>query len=97
MNKYQTVPRGSNRGVQTHRPRFTHSRNSILDTSVSVDVDDAESVIPMELRRHWSGLEELDQLKSIHHVIYRVVYRHSAETISIVRRDDRRAALMRDS
>lgn len=61
------------------------------------DVDDTRSVIPMELRKHWNGLDELEQSTQLRDVIHRVVYSHAAGTISIVLLDDWRAALMRDS
>ena len=55
---------------------------------VLADVDDAESVIPLELRRHWNGLDEIEQSHHLCDVIHRVVYRHGAGTIRIILRDD---------
>lgn len=60
---------------------------------VLADIDDAESVIPMELRRHWNGLDELEQLRALRDVIHRVVYSRAAEKISVVLRDDWKAAI----
>jgi DNA invertase Pin-like site-specific DNA recombinase len=60
---------------------------------VLADVDDAESVIPLELRRRWNGLDELGQSRSLRGVIQRVVYSHAVRTISIVVRDDWRTVI----
>jgi hypothetical protein len=60
---------------------------------VLADVDDAESVIPIELRQHWNQLDELEQPKALRDVIHRLVYSHAAGTISIILRDDWKAAI----
>lgn len=63
---------------------------------VLADVDDVESLIPIELRRHWSGLDELEQSHHLCDVIHRVVYSDAAEKISVVLRDDWKAAIVSD-
>ena len=64
---------------------------------VLADVDDAESVIPLELRRHWNGLDELEQSKALRGVLHRAAYSHAAGRIGIVVRDDWKAAFMDES